>query len=82
MMKELTKEDLRVGCWYRAKRFKEFFGKNNDRQIVYLSGDRVQYDSDTVRTGRRLPFTTIEKFLRWAKRKVTKKEIEEYNKRR
>lgn len=72
----LTKEDLKVGSTYRAKRYREIMmsfntlGGNNDRTIVWMSDTKVQYDSDTVRIGRRLPTIGIEVFLRWAKEEI------------
>ena len=68
--KMLTKEDLKVGRIYRGKRFRQFFGGNNDRRIVWMSDTKVQYDSDTVKMGRRFPIVDIEVFLRWAKEKI------------
>ena len=71
-MNELTREDLKLGHTYRAKRFKQSgFGTNNDRVILHIGSDSVQYDSDTVRTGRHYPSVSFEKFLKWAKEDVT-----------
>lgn len=71
---ELTARQLHVGGVYRAKRFREFMGETNDRTIVWISADKahVQYDSDTVKIGRRLPVIPIDKFLGWAKFEVVK----------
>ena len=66
----LTKEDLKVGSTYRAKRHKECLGFTNDRTIVWMSDTTVQYNSDTVKIGRHYPRISIERFLRWAKEKV------------
>lgn len=66
-------DDLKEGGTYRAKRFREgLFGNNNDRTILYLNriSGVVQYDSDTVATGRHYPQTTIDAFVRWAKEEV------------
>lgn len=78
----LTKDDLVVGKWYRAKRHLESAFSNNDRQIVYLSSDKtqVQYDGDTVKMGQRRPVVDVEKFLKWAERVITQEELTEYNK--
>ena len=73
IIKELTKDDLRVGATYRGKRYRAgLFGGNNDRTIVWMNREltRVQYDSDTVAIGRRLPIVDIDKFLKWAKNEV------------
>lgn len=68
----LTAEDIQVGATYRGRRFQQFMLSNNDRQVMWISSDRseVQYDSATVALGRKLPRTTMEKFLRWAKHAV------------
>jgi len=70
---ELKPEDIKIGKWYRAKRFKEglFGSTNNDRLVVWISIDRkdVQYDSDTVRIGQRRPVISMEKFMKWVKEK-------------
>ena len=79
----LTKEDLKVGSTYRAKRYKEVMisfnrlGSNNDRIIVWMSDTKVQYDSDTVKMGRRFPIVDIEKFLRWAKEEIKEEKKEQ-----
>ena len=70
----LTKEDLKVGGVYRAKRYREWFHHNNDRIILWMRSTTLQYNSDTVKIGRNYPRIDIEKFLRWAKEKVEKKE--------
>lgn len=70
----LTKKDLKIGRTYRAKRYRQLWMGNNDRHIVWMSKDRtrVQYNSDTVKIGRRYPIIDIEKFLRWAKEIIGK----------
>lgn len=77
-MKELTKEDLKVGHVYSAKRktTSGFFRLINDRQILHigrelLDGAYVQYDSPTVKDGRHYPKVPIDKFLKWAKEDIT-----------
>lgn len=67
----LTKEDLKVGSTYRGKRYKECLGFSNDRHILWMSDTEVQYNSDTVKIGWHYPKIDIEKFLRWAKEKVS-----------
>ena len=74
----LTIDDLQVGKTYRGKRFQQTPWGNNDRRIVWLgkslfsSGktEYVQYDSDTVKMGRKLPTVSVEQFLKWAKEEV------------
>ena len=43
----------------------------NDRMIIWIGVDTVQYDSPTVRQGRRYPTTTKKAFMKWAGRDVT-----------
>lgn len=73
--------DIKVGKWYRAKRYRENFGYNNDRRVIYIGPNTVQYDSDTVRNGRHYPKTTMTAFLNWAAREVTEEEIRQYDER-
>lgn len=40
---------------------------NNDRAVLWIGHGDVQYDSDTVPTGRRFPTMRLEAFARWAK---------------
>lgn len=75
-MSKLTVDDLVVGNVYSAKRRKSVGFVEpliNDRQIVYINRltKKVQYDSPTVKFGRKLPFVDIEKFLNWADKDVT-----------
>lgn len=72
-MNELTKENIQVGKTYRGKRFiKNSFDYTNDRYVVWISADKtkVQYDSDTVKTGRHYPTIEMDKFLKWVKMEV------------
>lgn len=74
MNQELTVKDLIVGHTYSAKKPRRMLFGNDDRTIVYFNGiDKVQYDSDTVAIGRRLPMIFVGQFLRWAKADVTQK---------
>jgi hypothetical protein len=80
----LTAEDIKVGHWYEAKRPRITMGgrPNNDRQVVWIGQPgtygvtNVQYDSDTVKTGRQLPNVTMDEFLKWAKREICEEEHE------
>lgn len=68
--------ELIAGHTYEARKPKAsgvFNPLYNDRQIVYINWTerKVQYDSPTVAMGRRLPFTSFEKFEKWAGRDVT-----------
>lgn len=78
-MTELTEKDLIVGHTYSAKKPRRMLFGNDNRTIVWSNGiDKVQYDSDTVGIGRRLPIVFTVQFLKWAKDDVTqKKEVEQ-----
>lgn len=61
---------------YRAKKPKRvdlLFGGEfyDDRQVVYVSATQVQYDSPTVRWGRKYPTIDRAKFEAWAGEDVT-----------
>lgn len=71
---ELKREELKLNHIYKAKRSRVaevFSGNYNDRQIIHLGIDTVQYDSPTVRNGRHFPTVSMEKFLQWAERDIT-----------
>lgn len=72
----LSKEDLKEGRTYRSKKPRPMlFDRDkayDDRTIIHMGFDTVQYDSDLVRTGRRYPTVTIAEFLAWAKEDVTR----------
>lgn len=67
--------DIQVGRVYEGKKRKtvRFSRYWDDRQVVYYDevADRVQYDSPTVKFGRRLPIVDGDKFREWAGRDVT-----------
>jgi len=69
---------LVVGRTYRAKRpapcqAPGFFRQQivNDRTIIFIGLDTVQYDGPAVADGRHYPKVTIEAFRKWAARDVT-----------
>lgn len=73
---DFTAVDIMPRRVYEAKRPAAASGfppLYNDRQVQWVSSDRtlVQYDSPTIRDGRRYPTTTMEKFLKWAGQDVT-----------
>jgi hypothetical protein len=75
-MPELTKEDLKIGRVYRARRPAGvghiFDALTNDRQIRWIGLEgTIQYDSPSVSNGRKYPKVTTEAFLKWASRDVT-----------
>jgi len=69
----VKKEDLKRGRVFCAKRPQKIgiMGYLNDRHILHVGEFTVQYDSPTVRMGRRYPRVEIEKFLKWADKDVT-----------
>lgn len=70
-MAALTKNDLKIGSVYRAKkpikkwnlRRGEYF---NDREIIWIGDDYVQYDGPAVRHGGMYPQVRVDAFLEWA----------------
>ncbi len=62
-----------VGMVFEAKKPKRigFRGLWNDRQILYVGDGLIQYDSPTVKHGRKYPTVTTEEFEKWAGRDVT-----------
>lgn len=68
----LPREAILPGHTYRAKRRKVgMFDTSDDRYLVYVGGNQVQYDSDTVRTGRKYPMMDLDEFRFWAHSDVT-----------
>lgn len=67
--------ELKKGRTYRGKR-PRMVGSMveplvNDRTIIYLGIDVVQYDGPAVKRGQHYPRVTREAFLAWAERDVT-----------
>lgn len=70
----LEPKELVVGHTYEAKRparIGVFDALVNDRQIRWIGGGEVQYDSPTVKDGRKYPRVKLDAFLKWAGRDVT-----------
>jgi len=71
----LTIADILPGRCFEAKRPSKigFERLLNDRQVTWVNSTRteVQYDSITVKNGRRLPIVSMDTFLKWAKRDVS-----------
>lgn len=67
--------ELRKGRTYRGKKPRAITQLGdalvNDRTIIYLGIDFVQYDGPAVKTGRHYPRVKREEFLAWAERDVT-----------
>ena len=67
--------ELKVGRTYRARRPAPVFdfdgGLVNDRTVLYIGLDSVQYDGPAVKNGSKYPTVSKEKFIAWADRDVT-----------
>ena len=72
-----TVSNFKVGQTYAAKKPRKIFlGLSsywNDRQILWVGTDSIQYDSPTINDGRKYPTTTLEVFRKWAGENVTAK---------
>jgi hypothetical protein len=70
---KLKNEELLVGHTYRSNRPRyNIFNEPDDRYVLWIGGDNIQYDSVSVAMGRHLPVVKIHQFLRWAASDVTK----------
>lgn len=72
----LDKEDLIEGNLYQAKKrtlLQLTSGEvvYNDRRIVYMDVQNIQYDSPSIKTGKIRPIIPIMEFLNWVKADVT-----------
>jgi hypothetical protein len=63
--------DIIKGRVYRAKNPANLGGLFNDRQVLYVGLEFVQYDGPAVVNGRKYPKVTHEAFAKWAGRDVT-----------
>jgi hypothetical protein len=63
--------DIRVGRIYRAKKPANSQGLFNDRQVLYVSENSVQYDGPAVGFGRHFPTVPRAQFEAWAGEDVT-----------
>ena len=77
-IKELGEQtvELKVNSIYRGKNprpsnlgFSTYF---NDRQIIHIGFDSIQYDSPTVKNGQHYKTVSKEKFLKWVGLKMDK----------
>lgn len=63
----LKAEDIRVGGTYRAKQPRPYAKGPNDRFVLQVIGERVQYDGPAVRSRMRYcPWVSMAEFLKWA----------------
>jgi len=66
--------ELKVGRVYRGKRPRGiglFPPLCDDRQIIHIGLDTIQYDSPSVSGGRHYPKVSRERFEKWASHDVT-----------
>lgn len=73
MSDEVSGSRFAIGKVFEAKKPKRigFSGLWNDRQILYIGDGLIQYDSPSVKHGRKYPAVSIEEFEKWAGRDVT-----------
>nr|WP_189657362.1 hypothetical protein [Pseudomonas peradeniyensis] len=64
---------MKRGRTYRGKKPScvRSCGLVNDRTVIYIGIDEVQYDGPSVAPGRKYPRVPISKFLEWAGHDVT-----------
>lgn len=70
-------KDIIARHYYRAKRpAKVEDGGYNDRVVLWVSEDfsKVQYDSPTIGQGRQYPTVSMERFLKWVGKEITKED--------
>lgn len=69
----ITADPFRVGRVFAAKKPKRVWpaGLWNDRQILWVGIDQIQYDSPSVAFGRRHPIISRQQFEKWAGQDVT-----------
>ena len=67
--------ELKVGRTYRAKKPAQagswLSPQVNDRTIIFIGYDGLQYDGPSVKPGSKYPRATKEAFLKWAAADVT-----------
>lgn len=68
----IQETELQAGRAYRARKPRPVFdsdgGLVNDRTIIYIGAEHVQYDGPAVKNGRKYPTVSKEAFLTWAVR--------------
>lgn len=67
--------EIKVGRTYRAKRPRGagtiFQTLVNDRTVIWIGMNELQYDGPAVKNGSHYPRISLEKFRTWAERDVT-----------
>jgi hypothetical protein len=73
--KTMNAEEILDGYFYRAKKpVKVEDGGYNDRRVLWVDHNRVQYDSPTIGNGRHYPTIPMEKFLSWVGKEITQED--------
>jgi len=62
---------FKPGHVYEAKKPKVVGFYYDDRQILHIGLNAIQYDSPTVAPGKKYPSVSKEKFAKWAGRDIT-----------
>nr|WP_279077291.1 hypothetical protein [Hafnia alvei] len=73
MMHSNSKEPIKLaaGRTYRAKKPRNAGWLVNDRTVIYIGSDSLQYDGPSVKAGSKYPSVSKVKFIEWADRDVT-----------
>lgn len=67
----LSPQALKTGRVYRGKNPRCFNGYFNDRQIIWMNEERVQYNGPAVAAGHNYPIIPMSRFPQWASHDVT-----------
>ena len=67
----LSRQFLKLGHVYRAQKPRCANGYVNDRQIIWMNEEQVQYNGPAVAIGRNYPIIPMSRFLQWASHDVT-----------
>ncbi len=70
---QMEAKDIVYGHVYRAKKPKAVgvYQDVDDRQILWVGTNSVQYDSPSVSFGKKQPTISMEKFLKWVGEDIT-----------
>ena len=66
--------EFKVGRVYRAKKPKAcglFPALYDDRMILWIGLNQIQYDSPSIKNGRTYPKVSLEKFQKWVAEDIT-----------
>ena len=67
----LLPQSLKTGHVYRGKNPRCSNGYVNERQIIWMNEEQVQYNGPAVAIGRNYPIIPMSRFLQWASHDVT-----------